>query len=652
MTLFNLSLRNVKKNFYNYLIYFVSMIFSIVIYFTFTSIRYNEQVLDVSSKMVKLGSVFKASAIIIAIFVAIFIWYSNSFFTRKRKKEIGLYSLMGLKKNQIGRMLFYENILMGALALAIGIVLGGLLSKLFVMLLFSLMGLTIDVKFAISSKAVLNTTITFAILFFITSIHGYTIIYRFKLIDLFKAESTGEKAPKASKILAILSIIFILGGYKIYLDIFDSDFQLRLLLTLVFVVIGTYLFFSSFVVFVVKLKKKNKKHFYNGINMIGVSQLAYRIKGNSRTLATIAILSATTLTAMGVSTSLSYSLKVDTETSNPFSYVSFVSDKNFDKEVQNIMKKHPKNKLMGSVEVNPLKATGSVPNMMKSKTFNDPGRDSTYSIISESKFNEIAKLRNLDYEINLKSADEVVLFDQSYFETFMNSYTNKILTLKGANGDKKLKIVDFKTYPLIYNSPIATSIVVKDEVYKSLYNEKDAFYVKVYKTDNERNSKALTEELVKLANNYKVEESDINVSGSSLLNYYSAYRSGLAVSGLLIFISSFLGLVFLLATGSIIFFKQLSEASDDKERYTLLKKIGITKKEIKRSISKQLLFVFLLPLVLGIAHSLVAVSALKVVLKINLLIPLSTSIAAYIVIYMFYYLLTVSSYNKIVNNSL
>ncbi|MDC9237067.1 ABC transporter permease, partial [Clostridioides difficile] len=149
------------------------------------------------------------SSVILLIFVAIFILYSNNFFTRKRKKEIGLYSLLGLRKKEIGRMLFYENFIMGLGALIIGIIAGTLLSKLFVTILLNLINLDSIGGFAFSWAAVIQTSIVFIIITLFTSFTGYRIIYRTTLLDLFHSESKREKSPKPSFILALLSILLI-----------------------------------------------------------------------------------------------------------------------------------------------------------------------------------------------------------------------------------------------------------------------------------------------------------------------------------------------------------------------------------------------------------------------------------------------------------
>lgn len=640
MTLFNIALKNIKRNFYNYFIYLVSMISSIMIYYTFTSIQYNEQVLTIVGLDRKIDVAFKASSIVVAIFTAMFIWYSNSFFTKKRKKEVGLYSLMGIRKKQIGRMLFYENILIGVLALGAGIFMGSLLSKVFVMLLIKLMGFSVGVQFTIIPKAIINTIITFAILFFITSVHGYTIIYRFKLVELFKADKKGEKEPRGSIIFSILGIGLIAGGYALYLlPKYPSLFSI--LGTLVLVVVGTYFFFSSFVILMIKLGKKSKQRYYRGINMIRISQLLYRIKGHSRTLATIAVLSATTLTAMGVTASFYYDFQTKIDSRYPFSYVYLSSGKDLDKRVEAIMSKYPKNQIIDSIEFEFVQIKGKMPRVTKYKS-----EKSNINIISESKFNEIAKAKGLDERINLDSVEEAVVIDEFYYESLMDNYIGKTGEIYLDNKKMQFEIVDNKSDSLLNRYMVFNILVVKDEVYSKYYNKGKIIAGKAYINDNEKNSKELTKELTELLTATDIDAEEI---GMQFTSYYYNYNEGLISSGLTIFIGAFLGLVFLLSTGSIIFFKQLSEASDDKGRYKILKNIGVNKKEIKASIAKQMLLVFLLPLTVGIVHSLVAVSILDKVLNVNLIVPISVSVGAYTLIYMIYYALTVNSYTKIVN---
>lgn len=646
MTLFNIAVKNVKRNFYNYFLYFASMIFSIIIYYTFTSVQYNAEVLkvvaqsDSSTRAAAMASALQAASIVIAIFSAIFIWYSSSFFTRKRKKEIGLYSMMGVKKKQIGRMLFYENIAMGALALVIGILLGSLLSKLFIMLLIRLMGFSASVKFAIIPKAILNTAIAFAVIFFISSIHSYTIIYRFKLIELFNAEKSKENEPKASLVLALLSVLCIGFGYWFYLYglKLTNNFLLLILVTLILTIMGTYFFFSSFVVYMIKVSKLNRKRYFRGINMIGSSQLLYRIKSQSRTLATIAVLSASTLTALSVISSMYYDLTINAKKNYPFTYSYISNDKSIDKKVGDIIAKYPKNKTLKFFEGDIVSLKGRFPGKEK---------DGDIKIISESKYNELADITGKE-KVSISSSNETILFESSFVKGFMDDYTDKNIVVSIKNSDRSLKVIAHKNGEIFNTLMYYDVLVVKDELFNEAYSSGSLYRTVGYMNDNRKNSKELTDELIKFMEVQNVKKLR---TGAHISAYYPVYVEQLRINGLIIFIGAFLGLVFLTATGSIIFFKQLSEANDDKYRYKILKNIGVSKKEITLSISKQMLFVFLLPLLVGAVHSLVAITLLSKMLASNLIVPVAVTIGIYTVIYFVYYLLTVSSYSKLVNTN-
>jgi putative ABC transport system permease protein len=190
VTLFDVVKKNMKGNFKSYIIYFISMLFSVVIYYTFVSLQYSTEIAKGIESSEAMESIFMVASVILILFVSVFILYSNRTFARKRKKEVGLYSLLGLQKKTIGRMLFYENFIMGIIVLIIGIAVGTFLSRLFSMILVRLLGIVIDVGMVFSLKAVINTTIVFIAIILLTSIQGYRLIYKFKLIELFRADKS------------------------------------------------------------------------------------------------------------------------------------------------------------------------------------------------------------------------------------------------------------------------------------------------------------------------------------------------------------------------------------------------------------------------------------------------------------------------------
>lgn len=643
MTLFNMAFKNIRRNFNNYFIYFVSMVFSIMIYHVFTSIRYNEQVASLREAKSSILVTFATSSVVIAIFAGIFIWYSNAFFIKRRKKEIALYSLMGVMKRQIGRMLFYENLLMGILALGTGILLGSLLSKVFVMLLLHLMGYNINVEFAIQMQPIISTAIMFSILFLITSVHGYGIIYRFKLIDLFKAENVGEKAPKASWVISLLSIILVGGGYIYYLSVERLNILVPFI-TLALVVAGTYLLFSFLSVYIIKLAKRNTGSYYKGTNMISTSQLMYRLKGHSRTLATIAVLSATTLTAMGVTSSFYYDFQVGLAERYPFSYVQISKEMNMSKNIEAIIAKYPQHTIQSAIDFEMIKLNGKLPDI----GFREKYRNKEISVLSESSFNEIAKARGLKDRVYLDFHKDILFIDPFYSKAFMEPYHGKNLELMIDGEMRSFYIKSFSSSALLNEFMADYIAVVDDDVYEQLYDKGKIAFGSAYRVNHQKESEALTEEIAKILNVKGMDRQEMHGSFSA---YYNNYRSELMGAGLTIFVGAFLGLVFLLATGSIIFFKQLSEANEDKKRYQVLKNIGFDKKDIRTIISKQMLFVFMLPLAVGATHSIVAVSILKKALGMDVFVPLAFTIGIYTLIYMIYYFLTVSAYSRIVEQS-
>jgi len=642
MTLFSIARKNIRRNFTNYFLYITSMIFSIVIYFTFVSLKYDQTIQASTDASTKISSVFNGASVVLMIFVAVFIWYSNSFFTKKRKKEVGLYSLLGVRKKQIGRMLFYENFIMGILALFIGIALGSILSKFFVSLLMKVMGYDAVGNFIISTDAILNTILVFTLITAITSIHGYRLIYRFKLIELFKAEKEGEKEPRASLVIAAFSVLLVGIGYWLALqNLLESDvwrkmgFMITPLVILVTVILGTYLLFNTLTVYLLKMLRKNKSHFWNGLNLISTSQLLYRMKGNARTLTIIAVLSATTLTAVGASYSFYYNNRSNAETANPNSMMFIAKDKTISNQIKERISEDNKHNIVYHEVIPTLRLNVDITNL-NSKNSAD---EVEYTIISNENYNKLIKVQQRNDSLSLKG-NEAAALDPTYFEGLSPKYVGSTVSLKVNDHSEDIRFKKLQKFNVLNLYTAYITVVVSDDLFAKLVDGTSPVNMEVYKMTNEVDAKALTKDIQSMLTE------DANFS-----SFYTDYAQGMEASGLLIFMGGFLGLVFLAATGSIIYFKQLTEANMDKERYDILHKIGVNKKEVKKSIARQNVFVFALPLLAGIAHSVVALTALSKFLQTSLVIPVLICIGVYAFIYIAYYFLTVSTYYKIVTKS-
>jgi putative ABC transport system permease protein len=571
----------------------------------------------------------------------VFILYSNAFFTKKRKQEVGLYSLLGVKKKTIGSMLFYENIIMGAVALVAGIVLGALLSKLFAMILLKLLGSSTDMSFELSLGAIMNTVIVFAIIILFTSIQSYRVIYRFKLIELFHAEKEGEPVPKASIIVAGLAVLLLVFSYWLVFQPMETSKQMgvHLLLFMGSLIAGTLLLFRSLMIFLLKSAQKNKSRYYKGMNLIGTSQLLYRIKGNARMLATIALLSAATLSAITVGYTQYANVAKQANKESPYSYSFISQNAAFDSEVNQIIAGDKEHSVVTQLDIPVIKTKAASSNLEILSQNVLEADENPIRLVAVTTFNQMQKGLNREQSLQL-SGNQAAVIKPLYTSFATANIAGYTLALNLPQGEQNLLFVSLLKERVLSWSYPDILIVVSDSLFIDVAKQVKPLLYKVYKVKNEETAQSTAEQLEKL-----------NSEPAKLTSYYSIYKKGLEDAGLGIFMLGFLGLVFLAATGSMIYFKQLTEAHADKGRYDILRKIGVSKQEIAISVSKQTLFIFALPLAVGIMHSAIILKALSSInlITFNYGIPILISVIAYIAIYLVYYILTVNSFNKIVN---
>lgn len=594
----------------SYGLYIGSTIFSIIIFFTFATLKHSGDIRGLAEKSKQISGTMSASAFVLIIFVAIFILYSNSFFMRKRKKEVALYSLMGVRKQKIGFLLFFENMVIGMVSLIVGVVLGFFLSQLLLSLLLKLMGLNIEIGLAFSPKAVVETIIVFLIIFIFTSLQGYRVIYRFKLIDLFHASKKGEELPKAKIISVIFGLAALVTAYWLALQDLTSEVWGYLGLSMPIVIIaltvlGTYLIFNSVLVYVLHMLKKRKFWAWKGLNLMTASQLLYRIRANAKTLTIIATLSATTITAGGAVFGLYYDTEKNVEQTTPFSFM-------WEGQAEDI-------------EASIVKESIRVD--MKSIRIKSEQMEKEYIVIDHSTFEKLAEALEWDIDSLNISADEVAMVEPFYDEQWsedvkkvsFNNVDHEVVQIYGES------IFNISTVP-------GTVLVAHDEVYNDL-NAKESTYQAV-QIENYKEHLDLSQEL-------EAKSSTVDFSSAA-----QNYQDSLEGTGVMLFVGSFLGLVFLFATGSIIFFKMMTEAEDDKGKYFILYKMGVPEKEIKRTIRYQVGFVFIAPLILGLLHGTVALIAFSNLLQMNLLAPIIIWMSAYVFIYIIYYFITIRGVHK------
>ncbi|MCC0652036.1 ABC transporter permease [Clostridioides sp. ES-S-0001-03] len=633
MSLFKIAIKNIKKNFLSYFMYFVSIVFSVFIFFSFKSIEYNEA-LNLLGRKTKIG--INTSSIVIVVFVFLFIYYSNSFFFNRRRQEIGTYSLIGMRKNQIGRIFLYETFLMGIFAILIGISLGFLFSKLMTMILVKLMKEIIVVKMTLSIRALIQTLGIFLIIFVVIGMRNIIVIRNKKIVELFKKSPEKYTNKRFIKLKGTLGVLLIVFSYLMSVSHFIVENIMFSAFILITIIPGTFLFFSSIMSIIIDVAKKKKSFYYKGRNLIAFSELGFKLKNNSRVLAIIAILIATSVTMLGFTISIYYDIDRNINENYKYSYTINAENSLVNNEIDKLLYKYKEDdKVLFD------KTVEFISRDVNFKLYYKKGgvyRENTVIVdfIKESDFKKLRQYQNSNYE-ELTSEKHVYYVSDSYKRMFLKSTgTQKIdVYIKEKEKMNLFTVQKNILEPEINLQSTFDLIVVKDNIFNRLKSGGESRLLRLIDIKNEKKEFDMSLRLKNIV--------DKNMESTYPFNFTSNvenYNDLIRVSGLMLFIGIFLSVVFLLCTGSIILFKQLSNIYDDKERYIMLKKLGANNQDIEKIISRQLKVVFLLPLIVGTIHNLFAMSIAQKFITRPLLIPIITTLAIYYIGYFIYYFIT------------
>ncbi|MBK1811820.1 ABC transporter permease [Clostridium sp. YIM B02505] len=634
MTLVSITTRNIKKNFKNYWSYFLSLSFSIFSVYLFMSILYSTYIQDELGEMKKFITLFNVGAVMIVMFSAFFIWYSNSFFIKSRKKEFATYMLLGMSKNQVAKVNFYENTFITGIALITGIILGVIFSKFFIMILFFMVKISSAVPFQWNLRAIKMTLKIFVAIYIIISIHGSIIVRNSNLIDLFNASKRVERGLKVSAItflLTIVSVVCMYFGYSIAIQELGSNL-LKAPIVVALVVIGTVLLFTSTTSFLIYINKKNEKSLFKGTKLISTSQLYFRYRGNVGTLSIIAISTTVALCALVTCVGSYTKTEENSRYMRPFSVEYFkTKDENviFDKVLAN--HKEISVKYSDELELLIVNAEDPINN-----------RNADFYVIRQSDFNKINEHQKVDRKAELNYEEDCYFIQMQSFAA-NKSALNKIVNINLKDKNYSLKVVQTDIKPFIALDHFNQTFVVKDNIYDSmkLSSEKSrVMKIKGYILDNDFKAESFLSDLGK--NFYKE---------SGLVTFYEHYTDGLKLLGMMAFIGLFIGALFITATGSIIYFKMQMEAREDKEKFITLSKIGVSNSEIKSAVAKELGLLFGAPFMVAVINSLPATIALGKMLSLKLMNSFIVIASVYGLIYCVYYFVTLNSYTKIVVNN-
>lgn len=605
---------------------------------------------------------------IIGTFSLIFLFYTNSFLMRRRKKEFGLYNILGMGKWNLGRILVWECLIIAGISLAAGLGVGILFSKLSELLMIRILGGESGFSFSISWKSVENTVFLFGVIFLILLIHGLGQIRLSNPVELLRSENVGEKPPKANWILAILGAVFLFGGYYMAVTIEDPITALMLFfVAVILVIIGTYLLFIAGSVVLCRILQKNKRYYYKTNHFISVSSMVYRMKRNGAGLASICILSTMVL----VMISSTVCLYIGTEDSLRSRYprnivvdtysMDEANTSRMQEAIGNVLEEY------GEAETNVLhyqylSFTGFVNG---GQILLDPDQIS-HTLSDVGNFRQIFVVSLADYN-QLMGTEKVLNPDEVLVYSTKSDYTEDSVSLEGV-GTWKVKehvsdYVDNGTDSMQITSSVflfVPDIQMIRETVSSMaaLNSKIQYFEHDYNgfdlsCDEERQAE-IADIIQADAAGFQAEEGGFP---RVIVESVAAQRAGFyALYGGLFFLGVLLGIVFLVGAVLIMYYKQVTEGYEDQKRFEILQKVGMTKREIRKSINSQILTVFFLPLLTAGVHVGFAFPMIyKMLFMFNLTNrPLLIGVTAgcYLIFALFYivvYRITSRSYYRIVS---
>lgn len=633
MSFFGLALNNVRKNLKDYLLFILSQIVTTVIVYTFISLILNRNVQDA----IENGLIFYVSlsiaGIILILFVVIFNGYMSALMNKKRKKEIGIYTLIGIKKFQMGNLLALETIILGAISLISGLLISAFFSKFIIDLFLKITQINLENSFSISWTGMILTSLLFLIVMVFNVISNYKIVYRHSLIALLKEEKKIQHLGKESGILGIVGLVLIVITYiqlllpnsKInlfnYLGIKAST-PLGSVLIATLLVLGTYLVIKMFLPFIIRKLSENKEIYYNNNNMIALSNLRFNLKSQINLMSLVTLLITGTLLAVAFSSTLYLSINKNSVNLIPVSYQLTNSTQELDTKI---------------IEAIPKE------NLSFSKTVRTFWQD-------DSEYLSIREYEQL-LEKEGQPSSKIKLDEGEVYAIISNEQTSKkelTQDFEKSASRKQLGLNQIKEFSTLKPlNPKKNLLIVRDDVVKKLTNFNVNKYTMIDLKAN-TDSVSLAKQLNSLANKDKNGNLvSIHLTSSTLVRYEAA-TSG----GLFLFVSFFVSFVFVFATGSILYFKQSNEAYSQINQFNLMNKLGMDEAKIKIIISKQLRIIFFIPLFVGTLHCVLMILAnyLSSGTNIRHYWPLIIVIIAYILIFYFYFVVTLNRYKNIVIN--
>ncbi len=642
--LFKLSIKNMQKSIKDYAIYFLTLVLGVSIFYMFNSLDSQQAMLQVSQsqkEIIKLMiSMLGMVSVFVAIILGLLIVYANNFLINRRKKEFGIYMTLGMGKRQISKIILLETIFVGIISLAVGLIIGIFASQFMSIIVAKMFEANMsEFKFVFSTDACIKTCIYFGVMYIAVMFFNTMTVSRYKLINLLNAIKKNEEIKMRNPIISILIFLVsasILGYayWKVTADFLSMNKFVKLLPPVLMGIVGTLGIFWSLSGFILKMVQIMKNVYLKGTNMFVLRQINNKINTTVVSMSVICLMLFMTITILSSSLALRSTLErglvemtpVDInlhKTANlPESYINKFGNKvTYSKEQQEDSRITVKETLVNNgLDINVLKDVIEIPiyatNEITIEKFfgSEIGNvkrlyammdySTQEEIIKISDYNRIARLYGTEqYELNEDEYIVICNFDN------MASLRSQVLSI----GGNKLTIAG-KQYKSKYNEckngfiAISTNhtntgiILVPDSCALTEESKAKSFLVANYNAKTDKEKEKIEEIFSNDASELlqKLSDKGLNITGISKI---SIMEASVGLATIVTFIAIYLGIIFLIASAAILALKQLTESSDNKQRYEILRKIGCDEKMINKALFRQIGIFFGLPLILAIIHS-------------------------------------------------
>ncbi len=656
-----LAITNIKNNRQFYFPYLLTGIITVAMFYIMCALESNPGIQSMPGAK-NLGLILRLGIGVIGIFAVIFLFYTNSFIIKRRKKELGIYNILGMEKRHIAKILSKEAFFTAIIAIGGGLVTGVLFHKLACMLLYRMIGFNGGITFSFSKKGVMITAILFAIVYLLTYIYDLFQVQLANPIELLQSGNKGEREPKTKAIMAVLGVLCLGAGYFIAITTKNPIKALTLFfVAVILVIIGTYLLFTAGSIALLKILRRNKGYYYQTKHFTSVSGMIYRMKQNAVGLANICILSTMVLVAVSTTVSLyvgiedimkerypneiNISAYYDTGAPAEDSIAPIV-----EKSVKESGRKIRHEEDYLELYFAAIKDQGQY-SLDKEKVKTAGDRVSGFVVLTredcKKKYNEeipeLAENEVALFTIKKTDMDTLVLENRSY-------HVKEIKQFQNTEDFETIADMMDEYYYVIVND-------VQDmerlwQLQKDIYQENSSSISRQVRLDIDGDSEQKKEcfENIKTALGPEQAKARILIDSrqSSLDEFYQIY-------GGFLFLGLFLGILFLMITVLIIFYKQISEGYDDKERFSIMEKVGMSNDEVKATIRSQVRTVFFLPILMAAIHVGMAFPMIKRLLSLFGLSNtalfagcMAGTILVFALIYLLVFLKTSKTYYKIV----